>query len=525
MGDRPRVPNFVLRRVREQERQETRLEFAEAMARKAEELGEAVSPSERYVARLEDGDVRYPHPAYRRVLTELCGRSSAELGFAPANPQHAAPVVHISGPRRSSMLVSQDRPLVGALPDQGDIVAHNEWPTWFGIRLARLMALVHSWQGSVDEINSLQALVHQEILMFDASAPENDDFSSRSAHDLSRRQALLTLAALPVTFAMSNASSADLRGPAAAKEFFLSQCAASLTASWHLLRGSDLSTIDQMLSAYLLPLEGVARQRSRYQKAAAGLASQAHRISGIIALHRNQLKVREHHCRQALHYATVASDPSSRVSALISLASTYFYSSDPARAAVIFEQASDLGGGMPPLQRARVYAELSVVYGQLSREQDAIRSAELAEEIYPDQPEQDPSFLYAEFTPASLTLEQGLAYIALAEQEPGRGYQRKAADIFARVENATSTDVPDRIRFEIINHQATTAVLLDDIDAYEMYAHRGLDGVIMLGSRQRLKEMERAWQGAMAKWPRERRIGALKERLQLPAGEATKEPT
>ncbi|HUY52554.1 MAG TPA: hypothetical protein VMV92_43775 [Streptosporangiaceae bacterium] len=191
----------------------------------------------------------------------------------------------------------------------------------------------------------------------------------------------------------------------------------------------------------------------------------------------------------------------------------------------MFEQASDLGVGMPPLQRARVYAELSVVYGQLSREQDAIRSAELAGEIYPDQPEQDPSFLYAEFTPASLTLEQGLAYIALAEQYPGRGYQRKAADIFERVEKAAPTDVPDRIRFEIINHQARTAVLLDDIDAYEMYAHRGLDGVVLLGSRQRLREVERAWRSATEKWPRERRVRALSERLQLASGDGGKEPT
>jgi tetratricopeptide (TPR) repeat protein len=522
MGDRPRVPNLVLRRIRELERQETRSEFAEAMARKAEELGEAVSPSERYVARLEDGDVRYPHPAYRRVLTELCGRSTAELGFVSTNSQPAAGLLPISGTPRPSMLASQDQSLTSAaLPG----AAHDEWPTWFGIRLARLVALVHSWQGSVDEIDSLQALVHQEILMFDASAPEGDDFGSSSAHDLSRRQALLTLTALPVTFAVSNAASADTRDPATTKDFFLSQCAASLTASWHLLRGSDLSTIDHMLSTYLLPLEGVARHSSRYQKAAAGLASQAHRICGIIALHRNRLKVREHHCRQALRYASVASDPSIRASALVSLASTYFYNSEPARAAAVFEETSDVGVGMSPLQRARVYAELSVVYGQLNREQDAIRSAGLAEEIYPEQPEQDPSFLYAEFTPASLTLEQGLAYIALAEQDPGRGYQRKAGDIFARFESEMPADAPDRIRFEIINHQARTAVLLDDIDAYEIYAHRGLDGVITLGSRQRLKEMKSAWCDAMARWPRERRVAAFRERLQLPAGEATKEPT
>src|SRR5690348_10432440 len=83
MSDRQRVPNVILRRIREQERQETRSEFAEAMARKAAELGEPVSPSERYVARLEDGEVIYPHPPYRRILTALCGRPITELGFVP----------------------------------------------------------------------------------------------------------------------------------------------------------------------------------------------------------------------------------------------------------------------------------------------------------------------------------------------------------------------------------------------------------------------------------------------------------
>lgn len=47
MSDRQKVPNAILRRIREQERHETRSEFAEAMAQKAAELGESVSPSER----------------------------------------------------------------------------------------------------------------------------------------------------------------------------------------------------------------------------------------------------------------------------------------------------------------------------------------------------------------------------------------------------------------------------------------------------------------------------------------------
>jgi tetratricopeptide (TPR) repeat protein len=71
-----------LRRIREQERHETRAEFAEAMARIAREIGASVYPDAKYVERLESGDIRYPGPAYRRILTQLCHRQANDLGFA-----------------------------------------------------------------------------------------------------------------------------------------------------------------------------------------------------------------------------------------------------------------------------------------------------------------------------------------------------------------------------------------------------------------------------------------------------------
>ena len=76
-----KAPNLILRRIREQERHETRAEFAEAMARVAREIGEPVYPDAKYVERLESGDIRYPRPAYRRILTQLCRRPANELGF------------------------------------------------------------------------------------------------------------------------------------------------------------------------------------------------------------------------------------------------------------------------------------------------------------------------------------------------------------------------------------------------------------------------------------------------------------
>jgi tetratricopeptide (TPR) repeat protein len=201
---------------------------------------------------------------------------------------------------------------------------------------------------------------------------------------------------------------------------------------------------------------------------------------------------------------------------LISLASTYFYAADPEAAATTYEQAFRHGGALPPLQRSRVYAELAVVYAQLGREQDSVRAAAQAEELYPDRPEQDPSFLYAEFTPGSLALERGLAYIALAERFPGRGYEKSAASVFARAV-APVPAIPDRIRFEIINHQASTAVLLGDLDAFEGFMGQGLDGVALLRSRQRLREMQATWRRAEQHWPGEQRVTAFRDGLRQTA--------
>lgn len=79
----PKTPNRVLRDIRENERYETRAEFAEAMARLARETGEDVYPDENYVQRLESGAVSWPHAAYRNILVRLCERPAVELGFTP----------------------------------------------------------------------------------------------------------------------------------------------------------------------------------------------------------------------------------------------------------------------------------------------------------------------------------------------------------------------------------------------------------------------------------------------------------
>ena len=380
----------------------------------------------------------------------------------------------------------------------------SAWPAWFGLKLAQLITITDAWLPA-SGLGLLQMLLNEEILMSEAAVAGSEP-QLKTHVDVSRRQALMTIGALPVAMTGSG------REGGLDSDVFLARCAASLTACWHLLKGSDLPAVEQLLAGYLVPLEAVASRPSPQRQAAAVLAAQAHRICGIISLHREQLAVREHHCRRALHFAEIASDASSHASALISLASTYFYAADPEAAAATYEQAFRHDSVLPHLQRSRVHAELAVVYGQLGREQDSVRAAAEAEELYPEHPEQDPSYLYAEFTPGSLALERGLACIALAEKFPGRGYGETAASVFAQAA-VPGPAVPDRIRFEIVNHQARTAVLLGDLDAFEGFMAQGLEGAALLGSRQRLRETRATWLRAQQQWAGEQRLRALRDGL------------
>jgi len=439
----------------------------------------------------------------RRVLFDLPPVEPAATVRAGAQPA--------SAPAGTSVVLRAEVMSNPELPErftQPAAKPASDIASWLGVRTAALFAVIDGWQGHAEDPSSLQDLLHQEILMFDAADTNNPPESAFAA---SRRQALASLAALPLAFAFSSAATGAAAD--ADRERFLAHCSASLTACWHLLRGSDIHAVDTMLSAYLVRLDGLARQASRHQRTAALLASQAHRIAGILALHRNNLSARERHFQQACHYARISEDPRAQAAALISLGSSYVYNSDnPARAASAYKEALTITG-LSPLQRSRLPAELAIAQARLGREDDALNGTDLAAKRYPDQPEHDEAFLYADFSPASLTLTRGLAYLALAEHHPDRAYAKRAFDTFEQMHGPTQAPAPDRIVFEIANHQASAAVLLADLDAFETHLAHGIDGAILLRSQVRLAEAGSAWQRANQRWPREQRVKQLGDQL------------
>jgi len=81
-----KTPNPLLRYIREEERRESREEFAAAVVIVGRQLGDNhLACDARLVARWEDGEVGCPRPAYQRALTALTGRPFDQLGFRLRN--------------------------------------------------------------------------------------------------------------------------------------------------------------------------------------------------------------------------------------------------------------------------------------------------------------------------------------------------------------------------------------------------------------------------------------------------------
>jgi tetratricopeptide (TPR) repeat protein len=156
---------------------------------------------------------------------------------------------------------------------------------------------------------------------------------------------------------------------------------------------------------------------------------------------------------------------------------------------------------------SRLYVELAVVYAQQGQEQEALRYLSLAQEVYPEHPEADPSFLYAEFSPSSMVLEEGLAYLALSQHYSSQGFDRKAWKTFTQTEVfQLKANVPERISIEIINQQAKTALVLRDQEMFCIYLKKGIQGANILKSAKRRREAINIYKQARELWSNEIRV-------------------
>ena len=408
----------------------------------------------------------------------------------------------------STSLYGSDTQNILSLPALSDILSRAttsiDCAAWFGLKQAQILACIHQWIGRRASCHELQGVLHHMIDTLD----EAKTLFNEDAYKLSRRQALIALAMQPLALF---AGFRWEQQPSSVLEELLPHYAASITACWRLLQGRELSLVSDILASYLPTLTQVAHRPSKYQKTAAMLVTQAYRLHGIVALHRNNINAVASSFEKALYYSEIAEHPNFHVSALISLG---YHKPNPIQSVDIYEKGLIHVNKISPLLRSRLYVELAVAYAQQNRRQEALQHLLLAQEFYPESPERDPSFVYAEFSPSSMILEEGLLHLGLTHHESNEHDAQRAWKTFERVEISQSGFItPERIRVEIINYQAKTALALRSLESFCLYLERGARGAKALESEKRRQEAIALYKEARRVWPEEPRVKELADLL------------
>jgi len=370
---------------------------------------------------------------------------------------------------------------------------------WMGSKLSHILSTIEYYCTQPTSCLELQTIIDRELTIM---PPHSKD----EAYTLSRRQLLITLSALPsaLLFAL-------LQGwfSAGQIELFLGRCAASLAACWQLMRGSEYSLVEDLLSSYLSLLVTLAQDpASKYRCVAASLTTQAYRLKGILALHRNNARDRNECFNQAIYYAELSQNPGLLVAALISAG---YHKTNPIEANKLYQRALVYEKVISPLQLSRLYAQMSVVYAQQNQDAEALHYLDNAQKIYPEIPENDPCFVYAEFSPSSLVLEKGRMYLTLAHQQQDTRYSKQAWDTFVSVEEEHAKHVgSERIRYEIVNYKAETALVMGERDLCCDYIELGARGAELLKSAKRRNEVIVTRNKALKVWQQDSRVQGLK---------------
>ena len=272
---------------------------------------------------------------------------------------------------------------------------------------------------------------------------------------------------------------------------------------WQLSKGNDLDTAEHVLQAYLPKMVSLALPPSQQQHTIAGIASSGYLLAASLAGHHNDLKARQHCSEQALLFGNIAHDRNLQIASMRQLAATFDYQDRPYKVLETYQQILPYLGEVSPLLRSRVYAGTSGIYAQLGCEQEALRFLSLAYEDFPGNPELDPSFLFADCGYFTLVLWDGLTHLELHQP-------REAEEAFAQIDGLQpKIQVPERVRAEILHHQAATFTDLRQMDQACDYLEAAVKASLILGSERRYKEAFEVFTQMLPIWISEKRVQGL----------------
>ncbi len=276
-----------------------------------------------------------------------------------------------------------------------------------------------------------------------------------------------------------------------------------IQACWQFSKGNELALAEELLPKCMTKLVPLAQQSSKHQQTAAHLVAQGYRLYSIFALHKNNLLVGELYDKQAVQYSLLSGDRNLLIISLRGLGNRHYYQGHYPQALQTYLEALQHVESISPLLQACVYMSLAVAYAHVGQKQNSLTYMGLAHDTFPDYSETDENFSYAEFDRSQMILWGGITHAQI-------GKTAKALDIFNRIEQL-GTIVSERLRIEIFNHRARTAIVSGDLEQGSTYVESGITGAKAIGSQRRYKEAYENYNQMALLWPQEKRVKELRE--------------
>jgi tetratricopeptide (TPR) repeat protein len=240
------------------------------------------------------------------------------------------------------------------------------------------------------------------------------------------------------------------------------------------------------------------------QPLAAHIACQAEQLSSIVSLHHDDWLGMEAHRQRAVFFGQLSGDVNLHVTAIMRLATTYYYLKRARKAYETYQQALPHVQAVTPLVRARVYIGLAEAAARCGEVQQALTYRTKAHEAFPDHPNQDPSAFFADGGHFTLALWESMAYMELGQPE-------NAAAVLQDVQQKPALLLPARVQAELINHQAQAEIAMGHMEESAVLVEEGVKQALKLGSQRRYSEAYDNYQAMRLLWHREQRVKSLDE--------------
>jgi len=283
-----------------------------------------------------------------------------------------------------------------------------------------------------------------------------------------------------------------------------------IASCWQLYMTGGQAELERLLPTYLSKLSRPTLYPGPDQKAAARLTAQVYQLIALLELQRGDFVAAQTNGTQALVYSQLSKDWNVYIASQIRLATIFSARKRVGSALSAYNDAlRRVNAGydaVSPILHSWIFAGLGEIQATMSREKEALQFLQLAFTVFPDQPEDDPCFIYAQYDHSMLFLYEGLIFLRL-------GKPKHAWDAFSQVDDLKPAP-PERLRAEFLKHKAYTSLVLGNMIQSCIYLEAAAKAARAIGSDLSFSEVYTLYEHMLALWGQEPRVRDLAQLFQ-----------